>query len=130
MLIACENSGSTNNNPNVNYLSFSVTLNLNLPSFAALNSNINPMLVTGNNYGVNGIIVMKISDTEYKAWEANCPNHKVSSCSQLKITSSNAKCGCDDKVYSLFTGQSTTGGYNMIPYRVEILSNNNIRISN
>ncbi len=129
VFLGCDKSNTVNRNPNVPYFSFSLTLNLNLPSYAGLNSNVNPKLITEANAGVNGLIVMKVSDTDFRAWEANCPNHAPSSCSQLAINGLNAKCPCDGKEYSLFTGVGNAE-YPMIAYRVEILGNNSIRISN
>ena len=129
LLLSCEKSATTNRNPFVPYFPFSLTLNLNLPSYANLNSNVSPMLITDPNAGVSGLILMKISDGDFRAWEANCPNHAPSACSRMTISGLNAKCACDDKVYSLFTGIGDAQ-YPMIAYRVEILGNNSIRISN
>jgi nitrite reductase/ring-hydroxylating ferredoxin subunit len=127
--MGCSKSSTTNRNPNVPYVAFSLTLNLNLPSYAGLNSNANPKLIIETNAGVNGLIVMKVSDTDFRAWEANCPNISPSSCSRLTINGINAVCPCDSKEYNLFTGVGN-GEYPLIAYRVEILGNNAIRISN
>ena len=127
--MSCSKQAEANRNPFVPFVPFSLTLNLNLPGFANLNSNVNPMLITDPNAGVSGLIVMKISDGDFRAWEASCPNQAISSCSRLTISGLNAKCPCDDKLYSLFTGLGP-GQYPLIAYRVEVLSNNNIRISN
>jgi nitrite reductase/ring-hydroxylating ferredoxin subunit len=75
---------------------------------------------------------MKISDTDYRAWEANCPNQYPSSCSRMIIFGLNAKCPCDDFEYSLFNGvgMDDEAEYTMKPYRVDILGKNLIRVSN
>ena len=129
IFMSCDKSATANRNPFVPYIPFSVTLNLNLPSYTNLNSNVNPLLITDPNVGVSGLIVMKVSDGDFRAWEANCPNHAPSSCSRMSISGLNSKCSCDDKVYSLFTGIGDSQ-YPLIAYRVDILGNNSIRISN
>lgn len=126
---SCEKERVANRNPFVPYVPFSLTLNLNLPTYSNLNSNVNPMFINDVNAGVSGIIVMKISDTDFRAWEAACPNQSPSACSKMTINGLNAKCACDSKEYNLFTGVGN-GEYPMIGYRVEVLSNNTIRISN
>ena len=126
---SCENERVVNRNPFVPYIPFSLTLNLNLPTYSNLNSNVNPMFINDVNAGVSGLIVMKISDTDFRAWEAACPNQAPSSCSKMTINGLNAKCACDGKEYSIFTGVGN-GEYPMIGYRLEILGNNTIRISN
>ena len=129
LIVGCSQSSTNTRNPYVGYVSFSMTLNLNLPGYSSLNSNVNPILITDPNAGVNGVIVMKISDGDFRAWEANCPNQTPSSCSRMSISGLNAKCACDAKEYSIFTGIGN-GEYPMIGYRVEALGNNSIRISN
>lgn len=128
----CSNDTVRNRNPFVPNYSFSITIDTNLPSYSGLASPINPQLITLPNIGANGIIVMKISDTDYRAWEANCPNQSITSCSRLTLTGTNAKCPCDNFEYSLFTGISldNTAQYTLIPYRVEILNNRVIRVYN
>lgn len=129
MLSGCESDVQVNRNPFVPYIPFSLTLNLNLPTFSNLNSNINPMYINDVNAGLNGIFVMKISNTDFRAWEATCPNQAVSACSRMTLSGLNAKCPCDGKDYSLFTGVGPAN-FPLIAYRVEVLSNNTIRISN
>ena len=73
---------------------------------------------------------MKISDTDYRAWDANCPNQYPSSCSQMRINGVNAKCNCDNFEYSLFTGVGNDGDYIMKPYRVQVIEPKLIRIYN
>jgi hypothetical protein len=47
----------------------------------------------------------------------------------MSINGINAKCGCDNIEYSIFTGIGT-GNYTMKPYRVEVSGTNSIRIYN
>lgn len=132
ILLSCSSDGTRYKNPYIPNYTFSITVNANLPLYSGLQSPINPILITDQNAGVKGIIVMKISDTDYRAWEANCPNQYPSSCSRMTINGVNAKCPCDDIEYSLFTGvgEDDQGEYTMKPYRVEILGNETIRIYN
>ncbi|HMI07982.1 MAG TPA: hypothetical protein VK528_10580 [Flavobacterium sp.] len=121
-LFSCDHDSDTRNtNPFIPDYSFSVTINMNLPAYSGLHSALNPVAVNIEGAGVSGLILMKISDTDYRAWEANCPNQYPSACSRLTIEGTNAKCPCDGLVYSLFTGVGG-GAYTMKPYRVEILS--------
>lgn len=128
LLLSCNKDTVRNTNPFIPNYSFVFDINLNLPAYSALNSNINPQLIVQENVGVSGIIVMKISETEYRAWEANCPNQYPSQCAAMTISGLNAKCSCDGIEYSLFTGVGI-GVYTMKPYRVEILGNI-VRVSN
>ena len=132
VLIHCSSDNVRNKNPFVPNYSFSITIDTNLPSYSGLASPVNPQLITLPNIGANGIIVMKVSDTDYRAWEANCPNQSITSCSRMTLVGTNAKCPCDDIEYSLFTGVSATGGaqYTLIPYRIEVVSNRVIRVYN
>lgn len=132
LVLSCTSDNFRNQNPFIPDYNFSITIDANLPLFSGLQSAINPILITQANIGANGIIVMKISDTDYRAWEANCPNQFPSACSRMFINGVNAKCPCDDIEYSLFNGvgMNGQGEYTMKPYRVDILGNNLIRVSN
>lgn len=132
LVLSCTPDNVRNQNPFIPNYNFSITIDANLPLFSGLRSLINPILITQENVGANGIIVMKISDTDYRAWEANCPNQFPSACSRMVIVGVNAKCPCDDIEYSLFNGvgMDGQGDYTLVPYRVDILGPNLIRISN
>ncbi len=119
MLISCDKDSPRNTNPFLPDYSFSVSINKNLPLYADLNSPINPVFIDIQNAGISGIIAMKISDTDYRAWEASCPNQYPAACSRMDIDGINAKCSCENFVYSLFTGVGG-GQYTMKPYRVEV----------
>lgn len=132
IFLSCSSDNVRYQNPFIPNYNFSITIDANLPLYSGLLSPINPIRITNENVGVNGIIVMKISDTDYRAWEANCPNQYPSACSRMVINGVNAKCPCDDFEYSLFTGVGIDGEgeYTIKPYRVDILGNNMIRVSN
>ena len=131
MLIpACSHdSEKRNKNPYIPSYGFSINLDTNLPSYSPLAIPLNPIIVTTGGTGVSGIIVMKISDGDYRAWEAACPNQYPASCSTLKISgATNAKCDCENFTYSLFTGVGS-GQYTMIPYHVQV-SGTVVKVSN
>ncbi|MFY7665833.1 hypothetical protein [Flavobacterium sp.] len=128
-LFGCESDNVRFRNPYLPDYNFSVELNLNLPTYSGLNSNINPQLIPDTGSGVT-LIVMKVSDTDYRAWDALCPNQFPTTCSQLTINGINAVCPCDDFEYSLFTGVSTEGEYTLKPYRVQIINPRLIRVYN
>src|SRR5436190_9858887 len=129
LLSACTSDGIRYNNPNLPNYSFSINIDSNLPLYSGLKSPVNPIYIAQDNVGVNGIIVMKVSDTDYRVWEANCPNHPPSGCSRMSIKGVEAECNCDNMRYSLFTGLGA-GQYPMKPYRVDVLGNNMIRVYN
>jgi nitrite reductase/ring-hydroxylating ferredoxin subunit len=129
VFISCEKETSRrSNNPYLPNYSFSALLNLSLPSYIGLNSNSNPIAITIDND--IDILIMKISDGNYVAWNGNCPSHSLSSCSKLIISGLNSKCNCEGYTYSLYSGDSQTAPYPMINYRVEVLGNNTIRVYN
>lgn len=132
LILSCSSDSVRYKNPFIPDYGFSITIDANLPSYSKLQSAINPLLIYDGISGANGIIVMKISDTDYRAWEANCPNQYPSACSRMIINGVNAKCPCDDIEYSLFNGVGVNGQgeYTMKPYRVEVLGKNLIRVSN
>jgi len=127
LFFGCVKDTFRNNNPYIPSYNFSYIINLNLNT--ALTIPVNPVSLTEPSGII--MIVMKISDTDYRAWNAYCPNHPLSSCSRLTITEDkvNAKCNCENYEYSLFTGIGNAQ-YTLIPYRVEILGNNSIRVYN
>ena len=122
LIFSCDkDSGKRNVNPFIPDYSFSVSIDTNLPSYTPLTIPMNPVLVNIEGAGVNGVIIMKISDTDFRAWEANCPNQYPSDCSRMtiSITSSNATCPCDGFTYNLITGVGD-GQYTLKPYAVEV----------
>ena len=127
LLIGCSGDSVRNNNPYIPSYNFSYVINLNLNTLLTIP--VNPVVITEPT-GIS-MIVMKITDTDYRAWNANCPNHAISSCSRLIIKEDkvNAKCTCENYEYSLFTGVGSAK-YTMIPYQVEVLGSDSIRIFN
>jgi nitrite reductase/ring-hydroxylating ferredoxin subunit len=131
LILSCEKDTVVNNNPNIPNYQFSLIINQNLPSYSGLKSAINPIYIGDANVGFRGIYVIKISDTDYKAWEASCPNHNPNQCTTiLKLDgNTNLKCQCNSEVFSLFNGLGKEK-YPLRPYRVEILDPETIRVFN
>mgnify|MGYP006380388365 FL=1 len=128
-ITGCSKDKVRNTNPYLPDYSFSLTINTNLASYSKLNFNMQPLYINDGTSGIKGIIVMKVSDTDFRAWEAACPNQNLSDCSTMVISGLNAKCNCDNLEYSLFTGVGS-GQYPMKAYRVEVLSPTSLVVSN
>lgn len=125
----CSNNTPRNNNPYLPSYNFSAVLNLNLPLYNGLTSNLQPVAITVD--GDIDIVIMKVGGSDYRAWNGNCPNQYPTSCSRLSTQGLYAKCGCEDAYqYSMFTGIATGAQYTMLAYRVEVLGNNQIRVYN
>ncbi len=131
LLTACDKDSNRRNvNPFLPEYGFSVAINTNLAQYHGLTVPMNPVAVNIDGAGISGLIVMKISDTDYRAWEASCPNQYPQACSKMTFEdgSLEAKCGCEGIKYNLITGLGG-GAYTMKPYRYE-LSGENIRVYN
>src|SRR6476620_9202765 len=96
--LGCSNNENSNKNPYLPNYSFSVDLNLNLPTYSTLKYASNSVYYPG--VGVSGIIVFN-TGSGYNAFDAACPNQEVSSCSTMTIKGVNALCACDSKEYNL-----------------------------
>ncbi len=128
LLISCDGNSTRYRNPFLPDYNFSRDINTNLPLYSGLNSPINPIVIPDDGSGIT-LIVMKISDTDYRAWDAHCPNQAPSACSLMDVDGVNAVCSCENYTYSLFSGDGA-GAYAMKPYRISIIGNNLIRIYN
>jgi len=128
LFLSCSKDTPRNTNPFLPNYSFSISINTNLPLYNGLTTPVNPVFINEENAGISGIIAMKISDGDYRAWEASCPNQYPTACSKMTIDGLNATCSCEDFAYSLFTGVGS-GAFTMKPYRIEA-QGNIIRIYN
>jgi nitrite reductase/ring-hydroxylating ferredoxin subunit len=115
---ACDGGRFNNNNPFVPNFSFSVDINVNLPTFSSLQFPSNAIYIPQGVAGARGIIVFN-SGSGYYAYDAACPNQPISSCSTMVINGIYAVCPCDEEQYSLFTGLGSLQ-YPMKRYRVEV----------
>tara|TARA_B110001450_G_scaffold86037_1_gene81989 strand:+ start:991 stop:1533 length:543 start_codon:yes stop_codon:yes gene_type:complete len=126
-------SADTLRNPYLAEYSFQFQINLNLPEYDDLRfaggTHLIPQL------GNKGVLVFNLNGTDYFAWDASCPNHKPSSCSQTQIIGVLAECSCEEYQYSLATGQllnppeNSDQMYPLLFYRAETRGNS-IIISN
>ena len=89
-ITGCSKDKVRNTNPYLPDYSFRLTINTNLASYSKLNFNMQPLYINDGTSGIKGIIVMKVSDTDFKAWEAACPNQNLSDCSTMVISGLNA----------------------------------------
>lgn len=129
-VLGCSTDNVRYKNPYLPNYNFSIDINENLPTYSELKIPMNPVYVNNGTTGVSGIIVMRISDTDYRAWEAACPNQPPTSCSTMNVEGLYAQCNCETSHrYSLFDGTAELE-YGMRPYRVEVLSNTAIRVYN
>lgn len=120
LLWSCHKDSAVTVNQYIPEYSFSTIVNTNLPLYSNLQFPSNPVLITNAGAGIKGIIVMKVGTSDYRAFEASCPNQYPSDCTLLTINGINAKCPCDGVEYSLYTGIGA-GKYPLKPYKVEIL---------
>lgn len=128
IICGCSKDRVSNNNPFIPNVPVNYSIDLNLPQYNNLKFPSNGMLITDINAGYNGLIVFN-TGSGYNAFDANCPNLSLSTCSRLTINGIEAICPCDNVKYDLFTGTSPGQKYNLKFYRVEA-SGNIIRIYN
>ena len=132
ILIGCSND-ALERNPFLPAMRFSIPINLSLPQYDNLRFAGGAIILP--NYGHKGIIVFNLNGNSYLAWEASCPNHLPSDCSQTQITGVLAQCSCEDYQYSLATGQLLNPAegqseiYSMVMYQA-ILRGNTLELSN
>jgi len=127
--ISCESDGVRTKNPFVPIYPFAYTVDMSLPMYNSLLYPSNAVLITLGGVGTNGVIVFNAGGS-YRAYEANCPNQSVTTCSRLEINGIRAVCPCDELEYSLFTGvPAGEGQYTLISYRIE-RNGNRLFISN
>jgi nitrite reductase/ring-hydroxylating ferredoxin subunit len=116
LLFGCDSTSFNNSNPYIQNYTFSVNIDINLPSYSSLNFVSNGKYIPEG--GAGGIIVFN-TGSGYVAYDAYCPNQAISSCSLMSVSGINAVCSCDGAQYNLFSGQSPGKQYPMKPYRVE-----------
>jgi len=131
ILFSCNTSDNTRiNNPYLVDINVNLNINLGLPEYNSLNFPGNSY--TTYNYGLNGVVVYNINNSQYLAFELTDPNHAVSSCSRLSVQGLIATCDCEDgNEYNILTGEITQGDgqYALKSYRVR-KNGNSLEISN
>lgn len=128
LTFSCSSDDNRINNPNVNPISFTISLSTNLPRYSQLQFPGNAIYVA--NAGIRGIFVIN-TGSSIRAWEATDPNHVPNDCSAMTLNGVEATCSCEDNSYTLYTGQDLNQElpYTLIEYRVS-QNGNNIIISN
>lgn len=130
LVVACSNDNYSYTTKYLPNYGFSIDIDMSLPLYTDLLYTGNAKKITVAGIGINGVIVMN-TGSGYAAWEASCPNQELSNCSGMTVNGVNAVCPCDNVQYSLFTGQATTAvQYPLKPYRVQVVSQNVIRVYN
>lgn len=119
VVLSCHKDKVVSNNPYLQNVSFVKDINTNLPSYNNLKFPSNPVLITDAGAGIKGIVVMKVGEGDYRAYEASCPNQYPNECSLMAINGINVKCSCESYEYSLYTGLGN-GQYPLKAYRTEI----------
>lgn len=125
VFLSCSDNGPINTNPFIPNYTFTVDINMSLPSYSKLLYPSNAIYYAGK--GVKGLIIFN-TGSGYNAFDAACPNQTPSTCSPMTIDGIDAVCYCDNKTYSLFSGQGSLQ-YPMKQYRVEV-NGNVLRIYN
>lgn len=131
-LLSCSKEDERrNDNPYLTSPIINLQLNLNLPEYTPLNYPGN--FYIENNYGIRGIVIYNIDNSQYVAFELSDPNHAPSDCSKMEIEGIEAHCPCegDDNGYNIITGQhlSQSDLYPMQRYRA-VRSGNIINVTN
>ncbi|WP_299530947.1 hypothetical protein [Ulvibacterium sp.] len=103
-LLSCD-SDPTNRNPFLQEIGFQFDINLNLPLYSPLTNVGNAVYIGTEGVGIRGVFVINVGFDQFRAFEANCPNHAPDSCSTMEMEGQTAICPCNDFEYSLFTGQ-------------------------
>ena len=129
LINGCQNN-QTNYNPFIPDIDFERVININLPVYDDLKFNGGSVKIDG--IAVCGIILFNFNN-DIIAWESCDPNHKkINSCPSLTVEGVQAKCICENNLYSLATGQilnEFSSNYPLIRYMTERIGNT-IRIYN
>lgn len=131
VLFSCtKDSNRRTDNPYLPNINFRLDINLSLPEYNNLNFPGNTY--STYNYGLKGVVVYNINNSQYVAFELSDPNHTLQDCSRLTVNGVLATCNCNDgNVYNILTGEITsgTGQYSLKPYTVR-KNGNVLQVSN
>ena len=117
LFFGCSPDKVSNKNPYLPNYTFTIDINMNLPAYSDLKYVSNAIYYPNQGAG-RGLFVFN-TGSGYVAFDAACPNQAISACSTMAIKGIYAVCGCDNKEYNLFTGQSDLQ-YPMKQYRVQV----------
>ncbi len=115
---SCNKNTVVVNNPYLPNYSFSVNVDLSLPSNSNLQFAGNGVKIVGQGAGIRGLFVFN-TGSGYTAFDMACPNQNLGACSTMTLSGMNAVCPCDSKLYSLYTGLCAGMTYPLKAYRIE-----------
>ena len=128
-ILSCDSDSYRYRNRYLPDYNFSIEIDTNLPLYTPLNYTGNAVFINQAGIGINGIFVLN-TGSGFAAYEASCPNQELTDCSRMELDGVIAVCPCDDVEYNLFSGQAQGQEYAMKPYRVQVLTETLIRVSN
>ena len=121
LIICCEGQNINNNNPYIPIYPVNLQFNLSLPLYS--NIQFPSSHFVDYSQGARGIVVFN-TGTGYNAFDLACPNQPFTSCGDpMTIIGVEAKCTCENTLYSLFSGQSQGQQYPMKQYRTQLNEN-------
>ncbi len=99
-----------------------IRINIENPSYAALNTVGNSVSVSG---GYRGIIIYRVGLNEFTAFDRSCPHHPWEQCAVVngQLGQPFAKCDCCQTTYQLLDGSKFSGPslFPLRAYRVTFL---------
>lgn len=104
------------------YTHVDIRINLSLPQYYALNIINNAIIIPYVGYNQNGVIVYRLNQEEFFAFDATCPQH-VHTSTAIAIDDNdpgNAICPYCNKVYILLNLGYVEGGYPLQRYRTSL----------
>lgn len=104
----------------VPYVNVQLSINLDLPSFTALNSPGNAVIYPNAGYNRNGVIIFNGLD-EFTAYDATCPQHiatKTAIVLDDKGSGGQATCPYCHVVYNFYNYGAASKGYPLKRYNV------------
>lgn len=99
-----------------------IRINLSLPQYTALNIINNAIIIPYEGYNKNGVIVYRLNQEEFFAFDATCPQH-VHTSTPISIDADdpgNAVCPHCHQVYILLNLGYTEGGHPLQRYRTSL----------
>ena len=133
IIVGCgsDDDGARQDNPFLIDPQVNLTINLNLPQFNDLNFPGGSAIIT--NQGIRGIVVYRLNEDLFTAFELSDPNHQPNDCSRMEVSGIEASCPCpdDENTYNIVTGQHNTmpNDFPMQTYRIT-RDGNSLRITN
>lgn len=118
------------NKDEIQYVTVNFDISLTDPSFVDLNAVGGWVYVTG---GVRGIIIYRLTQTDFLAWERNCPYTPDETCAKVYVDSTNvqAKDDCCGSIFSIINGSVLQSPASKpLKQYTTILTGTNLRVQN